>query len=105
MGVAEDAGRAGDGRMSETDSIEIATRRLVLALEALEAAAERRREADRGRQALADQVEALGADRAKLASELDLASARSHALESTNREIAQRLDQAIEAIRGVLASD
>ena len=34
--------------MSETDSIEIASRRLSLALEALDEAAERQREAGRG---------------------------------------------------------
>ena len=49
-----------DGRMSETDSIEIASRRLALALDALEAAAERRREADRDEEALATQIHALG---------------------------------------------
>ena len=50
--------------MSDTDPIEAATRRLSQALEALEAATERRREA--------------------------------------NRDVAQRIDQAIETIRGVL---
>jgi chromosome segregation ATPase len=90
--------------MSESDSIEIASRRLTLALDALEAAAERRREADRGAEALASQVHALGADRARLAGELDQAAARSRALETANREVAQRITQAIETIRGVLAS-
>jgi hypothetical protein len=88
--------------MSDTDSIEIARRRLALALDALEAAAERRHEADRGEESLANQVLALGSDRARLASELDEATARSRALEAANREVAQRMDQAIETIRGVL---
>jgi chromosome segregation ATPase len=91
--------------MSETDSIEIASRRLAQALDALEAAAERRHEADRGQEALAGHVHALGTDRARLASELDQASARSRALETANRQVAQRIDQAIETIRGVLESD
>jgi chromosome segregation ATPase len=90
--------------MSDTDSIEIARRRLALALDALEAAAERRSEADRGVESLANQVQALGGDRARLASELDEATARSRALEAANREVAQRIDQAIETIRGVLES-
>ncbi len=91
--------------MSETDSIETASRRLTLALDALEAATERRREADRSEETLVSQIQALGTDRARLASELDQATARSRGLESANREVAQRIDQAIETIRGVLADD
>ncbi len=91
--------------MNGTDSIEAASRRLTLALEALDEAAERRREADRGAQALANQVHALDDDRARLAGELDQAAARSRALETANREVAQRIDQAIETIRGVLGPD
>jgi chromosome segregation ATPase len=91
--------------MSETDSIEAASHRLTLALEALDEAAERRREADRGAQALANQVHALDSDRARLAGELDLAAARARALETANREVAQRIDQAIETIRGVLSDN
>ena len=92
-----------NGQMSDADSIETATRRLSLALEALEAAAERRSEADRGVALLADQVQALGADRARLASELDEAAARARVLETANREVMQRIDKAIEIIRDVLA--
>jgi len=91
--------------MSESDSIEIASRRLTLALDALEAEAERRQEIDRNQEALTSQVHAMGADRARLAGELDQAAARSRALETANREVSQRIAQAIETIRGVLASD
>jgi len=91
--------------MSETDSIEIARRRLAHALDALDAAAERRSEIDRDQEGLATQVHALGADRARLAGELDLTAARSRALETANREVAQRITLAIETIRGVLSSD
>jgi Domain of unknown function (DUF4164) len=93
---------APDGRMSEDDSVEIASQRLALALDALEAAAERRGELDRGQESLFTQIHALGSDRARLASELDYAAARSRGLESANRQVVQRIDQAIEAIRGVL---
>ena len=41
-------------------------------------------------------------DRSRLASELDAAVARARALETTNREIARRLDAAIDTIRSVL---
>ena len=68
--------------MSNSDPIEAATRRLSQALEALEAATERRREADRADGALADQVHVLGSDRARLASQLDEAAARARALEA-----------------------
>ena len=88
--------------MSEIDSIEAASRRLALALDALEAAVERRRDADRSEEALAEQIHALGTDRARLAGELDAATALSRKLESSNREVAQRIDQAIETIRSVL---
>ena len=88
--------------MTDASAIEAATRRLAAALDALEAAVERRREADRSEGALAAQVQALGTDRSKLASDLDAATARSRTLESTNRDIAQRLDVAIDSIRSVI---
>jgi len=88
--------------MSETDSVEAASLRLARALEALDAAVERRREADRGEQSLVGQVHALDSDRARLAGELDEITARARKLETINREVAERIDHAIEAIRGVL---
>jgi ABC-type transporter Mla subunit MlaD len=88
--------------MSETDSIEAASRRLAQALDTLDAAADDRCEAARGEEALAAQVHALGDDRARLAGELDHAVARARALESANREVAQRLAAAIASVRGVL---
>ena len=57
--------------MTDSTAIDAATRRLALALDALEAAVERRREIDRSRAVLAEQLHALGIDRAKLAAELD----------------------------------
>jgi len=88
--------------MSEVDSIEAASRRLALALDALDAAAERRREAARGEDAMAEQIHALGDDRARLAGELDQAVARARALETANREVSDRIARAIEAIRGLI---
>jgi hypothetical protein len=96
---------AADGQMSDTDSVEIASRRLSLALDALESAAEQRTEADRGQEGLMTHMHALGSDRARLANELDRAAARSRGLENANREVAQRIAQAIETIRTVLAHD
>ena len=88
--------------MTDASAIEAATKRLSSALDALEAAVERRREADRSEGALAAQVQALGTDRSKLASELDSVTARSRKLETANRDIAQRLDVAIDSIRAVI---
>ena len=82
--------------------IEAATRRLSAALEALERAVERRRDADRDEDELAARIQALGADRSRLADELDGSLVKSHRLERTNREIAERLDAAIGTIRSVL---
>jgi hypothetical protein len=88
--------------INEQSAIDMAVKRLALALDALDAAAERRREADRGEDELIAQVQALGLDRTRLASTLDSETARSRWLEATNREIAQRLDTAIASIRSVL---
>jgi Rad3-related DNA helicase len=91
--------------MSDTTAIDAATRRLALALDALDGAVERRREADDGQVSLNEQLHALSADRSKLASDLDAAAARAKTLESTNREVAGRLDAAMDTIRSVLESD
>ncbi|GLH81680.1 hypothetical protein SSBR45G_65890 [Bradyrhizobium sp. SSBR45G] len=82
--------------------IEAATRRLMTALDALESAVERRREADRDEDELATRIQALGADRSRLADELDGSLMKTRRLERTNREIAERLDTAIGTIRAVL---
>ena len=92
--------------MSGASAIDAATKRLALALDALEAALERRRESDRGEETLAAQLQALGSDRSRLAADLDAQAARALQLESTNREVARRLDVAIDTIRSVIeASD
>jgi hypothetical protein len=82
--------------------VEAATRRLTAALDALESAVERRREADRDENELASRIQALGADRSRLADELDGSLVKSRRLERANREIAERLDAAIGTIREVL---
>jgi ABC-type transporter Mla subunit MlaD len=87
---------------SSAVEIEIATRRLMAALDGLESAVERRRDADRDENELAARIQALGADRSRLADELDGALVKSRKLERTNREISDRLDSAIVTIRSVL---
>ena len=95
------ANGAGNGEPSFVD-IDAATRRLMAALDALESAVERRREADRDENELAIRIQALGADRSRLADELDGSLVKSRRLERTNREIAEKLDAAIGTIRAVL---
>jgi Domain of unknown function (DUF4164) len=91
--------------MTEPSAIDAASRRLALALDALAAAVERRHEADRSADVLNDQLQALGTDRARLAAELDASAARARTFETTNREVVQRLDAAIDTIRSVLATN
>jgi hypothetical protein len=90
--------------LAEPASVDIdaATRRLMAALEALESAVERRREADRDENELAIRIQALGTDRSRLADELDRSLVKTRRLERANREIAERLDAAIGTIRAVL---
>src|SRR5215468_7401930 len=85
--------------------IDSATRRLMQALDALESAVERRREADRDEDELATRIQALGADRSRLADELDTSLVKSRKLERASREIAERLDHAIGTIRDVLGGE
>jgi len=82
--------------------IDAATRRLMAALDGLERAVERRRDADRDEDELAARIQALGADRSRLADELDGSLVTTRKLERVNREIAERLDAAIGTIRTVL---
>ncbi|HEY5964253.1 MAG TPA: DUF4164 domain-containing protein [Xanthobacteraceae bacterium] len=91
--------------MTEQTAIEQATRRLSEALDALDAAVERRIDGDRERAALGEQVHALAADRSKLAADLDGQLARSRQLEASNRDIARRIDAAMENVRLVLESN
>jgi hypothetical protein len=88
--------------MADESAIDQAVKRLALALDSLDAAVERRSEGDRSGEGLASQLHALGVDRTRLAAALDGETARSRRLESTNREIAQRLDAAISGIQSVL---
>jgi hypothetical protein len=88
--------------LTDQTAMEIATRRLAHALEMLEAAIDRRLEMERNDARLSEQLHALGADRSRLAAELDVQTARSRLLETANREIARRLDAAMNNIRSVL---
>jgi hypothetical protein len=91
--------------LTEQSAIDAAVRRWALALDALDASVERRRENDRGEDMLAQQLHDLGSDRSRLAAALDGETSRSRRLEAANREIAGRLDTAIASIQAVLAAN
>ncbi|MEA2934383.1 MAG: hypothetical protein QOD74_1029 [Variibacter sp.] len=91
--------------MNRGDAIEAATRRLATALDSLEAALERRRETDAREVELGAQIAALGADRSRLALQLDEQAARRHRLETTSRDVARRLDAAMASIRDLVAEE
>jgi len=91
--------------VNDVSAVELATKRLQAALDALEGAIERRLERDQGQAALASQVHAFDSDRSRLAEELDSAVARARRLESANREIAEQLDEAIATIRSIVEAD
>ena len=99
---ARDPARGPSPAEPTTVDVDAATRRLMAALDALESAVERRRDADRDEDELAGRIHALGTDRSRLADELDGALVKSRRLERANREIADRLDTAIGTIRAVL---
>jgi chromosome segregation ATPase len=88
--------------MTDSALIDSATQRLSQALEQLEAAVDRWLEVERSYGILAEQVHTLDADRARLAADLDTQLARSRRLESTNRDVAKRVDAAMENIKLVL---
>jgi hypothetical protein len=89
--------------MTDSAAIDAANKRLALALDALAAAVERRGVAVQEAANLSVQLHALGADRARLASELDAATARAQALERASRDVAQRIDAVLGTIRSLLA--
>jgi F0F1-type ATP synthase membrane subunit b/b' len=89
--------------MSTYARLELAFKNLVAALDQLEAACERRREADAARSDLEEELAVLQDDRTRLALELDDVQARSKSLELANGEVARRLAKASTTIRTILA--
>jgi chromosome segregation ATPase len=88
--------------MTDPAVIDAAAQRLNQALELLESAVDRRLDIDRQRAGLAEQMHALDADRSRLVAELDAQLARTRQLEAANRDVARRIDAAMEGIRSVL---
>ena len=80
-----------------------ALRRLDMAMASVEAASARvldQRSTDADHEG---EIAMLAEDRSRLANEMDEISARAARLETTNRDVARRLETAIDTIRDVLA--
>jgi hypothetical protein len=90
---------------SRTTQFDQAVKRVTDALDALDAALEQRFGSTRGGAALTEQVHVFNIDRSRLASELDAARARARELEGSNREAVRRIDEAMSAIRAVIAAN
>jgi hypothetical protein len=90
---------------NRTSGFDQAVKRVIDALDALDAALEQRFAIDLGGGALTEQVHVFNIDRSRLASELDAARARTRELESSNREAVRRIDEAMSAIRDVIAAN
>jgi Domain of unknown function (DUF4164) len=90
---------------NRTSGFDQAVKRVIDALDALDAALEQRFANELGGGALTDQVHVFNIDRSRLASELDTARARTRELESSNREAVRRIDEAMSAIRDVIAAN
>jgi predicted nucleic acid-binding Zn-ribbon protein len=86
-----------------SETIDDALRRLESVLSRLEGAVAQRFEAERDPSDLETELAVMSEDRARLAAELDAASARLVEVEATSADVGQRLGRAIAAVEGVLA--
>lgn len=91
-----------NGNAPGSRNLSTGIQRLSRALDQLESAVETRLEHQAGMANTEAEVQRMGADRTRLAESLDQAEARAERLEKTNREVANRLVNAMETIRHVL---
>ena len=95
-----------DNGTNRNSGFDNAVKRVMDALDALDAVLEHRlgKDKDKGG-SLVEQLHAFNIDRARLALELDEVRARARALENSNREAVRRIDEAMSAIRAVIAAN
>lgn len=98
-----------DNASSGNGGFDQAVKRVMDALDALDGVLEQRLGAKDGKSgaggSLVEQLHAFNIDRARLALELDAVRARARELENSNREAVRRIDEAMSAIRAVIASN
>jgi hypothetical protein len=92
---------------SRNSGFDQAVKRVMDALDALDAVLEQRlgKAKDRNGGSLVEQLHAFNIDRARLALELDAVRVRARELEVSNREAVRRIDEAMSAIRAVIAAN
>ena len=90
------------GPLQSQSPLDAAALRLALALDALQAALARKRDAETGGESVQAQLHVLGVDRLRLASELDNTAPQARKLSDTNREVARRIDIAMGTIKTLL---
>lgn len=90
--------------MTPRDNLDLALKRLAAAIDLLEAAQERRAQAETARASLEEEFAVMQDDRTRLAVELDATVARNKALTAANDDVALRLERASAAIRVLIAS-
>jgi len=100
-----------DNAANRNGGVDRAVKRVMDALDSLDAVLEQRLgKTGNGNGAflggsLVEQLHAFNIDRARLALELDAVRARARELESSNREAVRRIDEAMSAIRAVIAAN
>ena len=80
-------------------------KRVMDALDALDTVLEQRLGKENKGGSLVEQLHAFATDRSRLALELDTVRARARELENSNREAVRRIDEAMSAIRAVIAAN
>ena len=95
-----------DNGTNRNSGFDHAVKRVMDALDALDSVLEQRLGKDKDKSgSLVEQLHAFNIDRARLALELDSVRARARDLENSNREAVRRIDEAMSAIRGVIAAN
>lgn len=88
--------------IAEDDPLSMLLTRIHRAIDDIELSVEREMTRSKSRNALDDEVSMLIADRSRLAEDLDRATANAERLAKSNRDVAKRLDQAMETISTIL---
>ena len=85
--------------------VDQAAEKLRLAIDRLEATIDRQAGVRVDKDSLETEIQALGADRARLADLLDKSEAKATRLDTVNRDVSHKLVEAMETIRSVLQAE
>ena len=96
---------SGSENKNRAGGFDQSVKRVMDALDALDTVLEQRLGKENKGGSLVEQLHAFNTDRARLALELDSVRARARDLESSNREAVRRIDEAMSAIRAVIAAN